>query len=353
MVGDKQGGNKFRTPTIVVVLLSQERNYADHKLIFDKYQMPSQCITMRNAKSFNASKASNILRQMNSKVRGDLFNMKFPEVIEKSRTMLIGIDVCHSGRQSVVGFAASTNKEMSQYYSDYLLVPKGQEIVKDRMKDLIKAAIASFSNSNKGNKPTNFIIYRDGVGDSQRQQVLDREIPQFREAINDLYNTLSPPEITVVIVNKRITQRFFVEDSAGRLVNPPSGCIIDQKLVEQEGTQAEHGVFDFYLTPANTTQGCVLPTHFFCALNESKFSKLDIEHLTFSLCHFYFNWAGPIKVPAPCQYGHKIAEFYTNVGLAKHDKQRKNRTCGNDVRISQVVEEVQRMQPLAEKLHFL
>ena len=80
---------------------------------------------MRNAKSFNASKASNILRQMNSKVRGDLFNMKFPEVVDKSRTMLIGIDVCHSGRQSVVGFAASTNKELSQYYSDYLLVPKG------------------------------------------------------------------------------------------------------------------------------------------------------------------------------------------------------------------------------------
>ena len=105
---------------------------------------------------------------MNSKVRGDLFNMKFPEVIDKSKTMLIGIDVCHSGRQSVVGFAASTNQAMSQYYSDYLIVPKGQEIVKDRMKDLIKSAIASFANSNKATKPTNFIIYRDGVGDSMR-----------------------------------------------------------------------------------------------------------------------------------------------------------------------------------------
>jgi len=41
MVGEDAGGKKFRFPTIVVVLLSQERNYADHKLIFDKYQMPS------------------------------------------------------------------------------------------------------------------------------------------------------------------------------------------------------------------------------------------------------------------------------------------------------------------------
>lgn len=34
-------GKRFRMPTIVVVLLSREKNYAEHKLIFDKYQMPS------------------------------------------------------------------------------------------------------------------------------------------------------------------------------------------------------------------------------------------------------------------------------------------------------------------------
>lgn len=50
-------------------------------------------------------------------------------------------------------------------------------------------------------------------------------------------------------------------------------------------------------------------------MNCSKLGKIDLEHLTFALCHFYFNWAGPIKVPAPVQYAHKIAEFYTTVGL--------------------------------------
>jgi hypothetical protein len=33
--------------------------------------------------------------------------------MDNMKTMLIGIDVCHAGPQSVVGFAASTNKEMS------------------------------------------------------------------------------------------------------------------------------------------------------------------------------------------------------------------------------------------------
>lgn len=46
-------------------------------------------------------------------------------------------------------------------------------------------------------------------------------------------------------------------------------------------------------------------------------TKLELEHFTFALCHFYYNWAGPIKVPAPCQYAHKIAEFYFNIGAAR------------------------------------
>lgn len=105
--------------------------------------------------------------------------MKFPAAVTDLQTMLIGIDVCHSGRCSVVGFAASTNETLSQYFSDYIVQPKGQEIVKDRMKDLIRRAITSFKNNHKGAKPSNFIIYRDGVGDSMREQVLATEIPQF------------------------------------------------------------------------------------------------------------------------------------------------------------------------------
>lgn len=212
---------------------------------------------------------------------------------------------------------------MSQYYSDYIVQAKGQEIVKDKMKVLIKRAIEVFKTS-QGAKPTNFIIFRDGVGEQMREQVLSSEISQFHAAIADLYDQEKEdiPEITVVVVNKRITQRFFVSDErSGELRNPPSGCIIDRQLIEQDGSgQEKPGVFDFYLTPANTTQGCVLPTHFFCAMNASKIGKFDIEHLTFALCHFYFNWAGPIKVPAPCQYAHKIAEFYTTVGLVRHEK---------------------------------
>ena len=54
------------------------------------------------------SVASNVMKQINSKLGGDLYNLKFPDNMSKN-TMLIGIDVCHQGDHSIVGFCASIN----------------------------------------------------------------------------------------------------------------------------------------------------------------------------------------------------------------------------------------------------
>ena len=147
-----------------------------------------------------------------------------------------------------------------------------------------------------------------------RKDVVQKEISQFHKAIMEVYNKAKKqPYITVVIVNKRITQRFFIEDRDGNLANPPSGCLIDAEVVENEH-EDEAGAFDFYLIPQQVTQGCALPTHFYVAFNDSPVPRDILENFTFHLCHYYFNWAGPIKVPAPCMYAHKVAELYTKVG---------------------------------------
>ena len=110
------------------------------------------------------------------------------------------------------------------------------------------------------------------------------------------------------------------------------------------------------MTPATATQGCILPTHFYVTKNESGLTKLDIQQLTYALCHFYFNWAGPIKVPAPCQYAHKIAEFYMTIGVTsrRHQDrdQREPKSPGSQERCirGKVTEQI---EPLNKKLHFL
>lgn len=116
-----------------------------------------------------------------------------------------------------------------------------------QLKEAIKRALGCYADR-CGDYPEHFIIYRDGVGDGMRRQVLQQEVTQLREAISETYNLAKKkPHITVIIVNKRITQRFFLEDGrSGGLVNPPSGCLIDTKIVENEDSQSE---YDFYLVP--------------------------------------------------------------------------------------------------------
>ena len=185
----------------------------------------------------------------------------------------------------------------------------------------MKQAVQSFAKNHDNEYPERIIIYRDGVGEGMRDQIIEKEIGQFKEVLKPLYNKItSIPPITLIVVNKRINQRMFIQGPKGsnEIHNPPPGSIIDQGLVEN---QQDNVCFDFFLVPQQTTQGCVTPTHFYVSLNESKdLSKSDIENLTYQFCYMYSNWSGSIKVPAPCQYAHKIADYHHVIDAGMNSK---------------------------------
>ena len=70
------------------------------------------------------SVASNIMKQINSKIGGESIRVKFPEFMSKYKVMIVGIDVCHQGKNSIVGFSASTNKQCTSFYSDVIIQTK-------------------------------------------------------------------------------------------------------------------------------------------------------------------------------------------------------------------------------------
>ena len=94
--------------------------------------------------------------------------MKMPEFMHKEKVMVIGIDVCHAGKKSVVGFCASTNTHQTSYYSDIIIQAKNQELVKKDLDRCLIEAIKAFQNNNNGERPTKIVIYRDGVGAEMR-----------------------------------------------------------------------------------------------------------------------------------------------------------------------------------------
>jgi hypothetical protein len=58
---------------------------------------------------------------------------------------------------------------------------------------------------------------------------------------------------------------MFIEKK--QLENPEPGTILDSGLVENEDGSTK---FDFFLVPQQTTQGCVMPVHYFVTTNESE-----------------------------------------------------------------------------------
>jgi hypothetical protein len=47
--------------------------------------------------------------------------MKFPDMMTNEKIMVIGIDVCHAGKKSVVGFCATINRSFTKYYNDIII----------------------------------------------------------------------------------------------------------------------------------------------------------------------------------------------------------------------------------------
>lgn len=87
--------------------------------------------------------------------------------MSKYRVMVVGIDVCHQGKNSIVGFSASTNKHCTSFYSDVIIQAKNQEIVKKDLDRCLIKALAEFKNIEKS-YPDKIVIYRDGVGEGMR-----------------------------------------------------------------------------------------------------------------------------------------------------------------------------------------
>lgn len=63
---------------------------------------------------------------------------------------------------------------------------------------------------------------------------------------------MAPPKITLVVVNKRINQRFFesFSQSQSNVKNPPCGTIVDSNLVcSSEGET----IYDFFMVSQTAT----------------------------------------------------------------------------------------------------
>ncbi|XP_070689583.1 piwi-like protein 1 [Pempheris klunzingeri] len=288
------------TQMVVVVLSSKRKDKYDSvkKYLCVDCPTPSQCVVAYTLSRPQAlmTVATKIALQMACKIGGELWSVEIP----LKQLMIVGIDCYHdisAGKRSIGALVASLNQGMSRWFSKCVLQHRGQEIM-DSLKMALSAALKDYLKFNNC-LPSRIIVYRDGVGDGQLHSVVNYEVSQIMDSIKSMGHDYIP-KLTVVVVKKRVSSRFF-SHFHGKVSNPPPGTVVDSEVTRPEW-------YDFYIVSQSVRGGgSVSPTHYNVVYDTSGLKPDHMQRLTYKLCHMYYNWQGTIRVPAPCQYAHKLA----------------------------------------------
>jgi len=127
------------------------------------------------------------------------------------------------------------------------------------MGNLMRNCLEEYKQVN-GKLPELIVFYRDGVGESQTNFIMDKELPDINETFTNMYGKGNEPKFTEILVNKRIDDRFFLN----RRYNPEPGTMIYSDVVSDN--------FEFLLIPHKVTVGTVTPTKYFVVTDNTGMS---------------------------------------------------------------------------------
>merc|ERR1719154_569998 len=305
-------------PSIVMVVIPNDKG--DHyaaikKKCYLEKPIPSQVVTatvLSKPKGL-MSVATKVAIQMNAKLGGEPWAVKIP----MKNTMVIGYDTYHDTLKkgvSVGAVVASLNSTMTKYLSVANLHSNPQQELNDNMCPAITKALRKYHELNK-EFPARIIVYRDGVGDGQIQYVLEHEIKAIQSCMAKAGLPDDQVKLTYIIVNKKINPKFISSPSPA---NPLCGTVIDDVVTLPER-------YDFFLVSQSVRQGTVNPTSYNVIRDNSGLTPDHLQKLTYKLCPLYYNWPGTVRVPAPCQYAHKLA-FLVGESLHKESGEQLEQT---------------------------
>lgn len=305
--------NKFIKDNIqllFVIIQDRGNQYAKVKQAAEiRCGILTQCIksVTVSRKGNDESTLSNILLKVNAKLNGTNHKFHVTPPAMKRPFMIIGGDVTHPSPDqtqipSVVGVAASYDTFAYKYNICWRLQDPKKEMIVD-FANIITEHCHFFKEKNKI-LPAHLIYYRDGVSESQFQEVLSVELNAMYVGCRQVQPDYKPA-ITFVIVQKRHHTRFFpgkskvgFEDRKNN--NVPPGTIVDQEIVHPNETQ-------FFLVSHQSIQGVAKPTKYCLLKDDMNMSMDDLEALTYHLCHLFTRCNRSVSYPAPTYYAHLAA----------------------------------------------
>ncbi|KAI9075853.1 hypothetical protein K1719_042220 [Acacia pycnantha] len=277
----------------------------------------TQCIapTKMNDQYF-----TNVLLKINVKLGGmnsflEIERSLSIPMVSQVPTLILGMDVSHGspGRSDVPSIAAVVSSRHWPQISRYRALihaqsPKVEMIanlfnfVSDTKDDGIFRELLDDFIDTSGRRPEHIVIFRDGVSESQFNQVLNIELHQIIQACKHFQESWDP-KFTVIIAQKNHHTKFF---QANAQENVPPGTVIDSRICHPKNN-------DFYMCAHAGMIGTSRPTHYHVLHDEIGFSADGLQELVHSLCYVYQRSTTAISVVAPICYAHlaatQVAQF--------------------------------------------
>ncbi|KAL5076332.1 hypothetical protein RYX36_015316 [Vicia faba] len=283
----------------------KKKNLADYGIV-------NQCMCPVRV---NDQYLGNIMLKINAKLGGlnSLLGVESSPslpIVSKAPTLILGMDVSHGspGQTDIPSIAAVVSSRQWPLISKYRACVRTQsakvEMIDNLFKKvsdtedegIIRELLLDFYNSSGKRKPDNIIIFRDGVSESQFNQVLNIELDQIIEACKFLDEKWNP-KFVVIVAQKNHHTRFF---QANAPENVPPGTVIDNRICHPRN-------YDFYLCAHAGMIGTSRPTHYHVLLDEIGFSPDELQELVHSLSYVYQRSTTAISVVAPICYAHLAA----------------------------------------------
>jgi aubergine-like protein len=279
-----------------------DRYAAVKKFCYIERPMASQVIlqkTISNERRL-AAVVQKVALQINCKLGGELWSTRLPF----EHLMIVGVDIYKDkagGRagKMIAAVVGSLNTEHTKFYSQCVFEEQGQNF-KQGVADAVLECARKYAELHSGVAPRHVVVFRDGVNSGQLEMA-HHEAENLGERF-EKDPAFSHVTVTVAIVQKRHNTRLFSFTPSGLFDNPMAGSILDHRVTRRAW-------YDFYIVPMNVSMGTVTPTHFTVVFDNSRFSEDQLQRIAYAMTFMYFNWPGNVKVPAQCQYAHKLVEL--------------------------------------------
>jgi len=316
----KKGGAR-----IVMVLMVTD-SYGFIKLVSDKMGLPTQCVKWKNVDRPPRGFHLNLLIKLNTKLGGTNHTLISRATVKPGSglfqdppaslswlfdkpCMLVGIDVSHaepgSDRESMAAVVASMDGRASQYVAHLSAQNCRVEMV-HALTDAMMSLLTSFKERNGGKMPAHIIIFRDGVSDGQFDQVIEKELPAVKSALELMGYMSGSVRIAIVICQKGHHTRLVYDEApagaASQYINPCPGLVVDSSGGNKSIVNAN--INEFYLNSHAAIQGTAKPCKYALIFDEIGFKLSELELLTYWTTYLYARCNKSVSYATPAYYAH-------------------------------------------------